>query len=149
MNEEKVNQLISERAIREIVDLYANHADTKQTDLQVSLFSDDYVLEVYYDSTSETPTQTITGKDNLKQLFLESLSPFSKTMHFNGQSIIELKNENEAEGTVYCRAYHQNTQNGTEQFMIAVIKYLDKYVRINEKWFFSERKLKVQWVENR
>lgn len=138
-----------QEAIRTIIDLYANYADTKQTDKQVALFSDDYRLETYYDSTSETPSQIIEVKDNLKQLFLDSLSPFPKTMHFNGQSIITLKSDTEAEGILYCRAYHYSKEGDTEKLMIAPIRYEDKYKKVDGKWLFAERKLKVQWMENR
>ncbi len=136
-------------AIRNIIDLYANYADTKQTDKQVALFADDYRIEIYYDSTSETPTQTVEGKDNLKQLFIDSLSPFPKTMHFNGQSLITIENETEATGIVYCRAYHYSKEGDTEKLMIAPIRYEDKYKLVDDNWVFAERKLKVQWVENR
>ena len=136
-------------AIRNIIDLYANYADTKQTDKQVALFADDYKVEIYYDSTSETPTQTVEGKDNLKQLFIDSLSPFPKTMHFNGQSLITIENETEATGIVYCRAYHYSKEGDTEKLMIAPIRYEDKYKLVDDNWVFAERKLKVQWVENR
>ena len=139
----------NKKQIRTIIDLYANYADTKETDKQVALFADDFTLEIYYDSTSETPTQTVEGKENLKQLITASLSPFPKTMHFNGQSLITMVNENEAEGIVYCRAYHYSKDGDTEKLMIAPIRYEDIYKKVDGQWLFAKRKLKVQWVENR
>ncbi len=139
----------NKKQIRTIIDLYANYADTKQTDQQVALFADDFTLEIYYDSTSDTPTQVVEGKENLKQLFIASLSPFPKTMHFNGQSLITMLNENEAEGIVYCRAYHYSKDGDTEKLMIAPIRYEDTYKKVDGQWLFAKRKLKVQWVENR
>lgn len=147
--EQKIKETDNRFLIREIVDNYAFCADTKEADKQVALFADDYKLEVFYDSTSPTPTQTVLGKDNLKQLFLDSLSPFAKTMHFNGQSNVTFKSETEAEGIVYCRAYHYNNINNEEKLMIATIKYLDQYKKLDDKWFFAERKLLVQWTENK
>ncbi|QQR97027.1 MAG: nuclear transport factor 2 family protein [Sphingobacteriales bacterium] len=149
MNTEITNNLNNEREIRTIIDLYANYADTKQTDKQVALFADDYKIEIYYDSTSDTPIQTIIGKENLKQLFIDSLSPFPKTMHFNGQSLIDINSDTEAEGIVYCRAYHYSKIDDTEKLMIAPIRYEDIYKKIDNKWYFLNRKLKVQWIENR
>ncbi|MDO5614698.1 MAG: nuclear transport factor 2 family protein [Cruoricaptor ignavus] len=148
MNPQILEQLNDKTAIRELIDLYANYADTKQTEKQAALFTDDYTVALYYDSTSETPTQTVTGKDNLKQLFIDNLSPFPKTMHLNGQSIITLDDET-ASGIVYCRAYHQSIADGKEQFMIAAIRYEDEYRKANGKWYFQSRKLLVQWIENR
>lgn len=149
MNEKILNELADKSAIRRIIDLYANYADTKELDKQVALFSDDCCVETCFDPASETPSQVIKGKVNLKNLIHETLSSFAKTMHFNGQSIIELKNENEAEGIVYCRAYHQSKQNEVEKYMIAPIRYLDKYKKVDGNWYFFERKLLVQWRENR
>ncbi len=147
--EEKITAIENQFSIRELVDNYAFFADAKETDKQVALFADDYKLEVYYDSTSQIPTQTIHGKDNLKQLFVDSLSPFSKTMHFNGQSSVTFVSETEAEGLVYCRAFHYNNTNNQETLMVAAIKYLDKYKKNDDKWYFAERKLLVQWMENK
>lgn len=147
--EQKIKETENRFAIRELVDSYAFFADAKDTDHQVALFTDDYKLEVFYDSTSPTPTQTIVEKSNLKQLFLDSLSPFAKTMHFNGQASVSFNSETEAEGIVYCRAFHYNNIDNVEKLMIATIKYLDKYKKIDNKWFFAERKLLVQWMENK
>jgi len=149
MKTEIINNLNAEKEIRLLIDLYANYADTKQTDKQVALFTDNYKVEIYYDSTAATPTQTVEGKENLKQLFINSLSPFLKTMHFNGQSIIKITSETTATAIVYCRAYHYSKEGETEKLMIAPIRYEDKFENINDQWYFSERKLKVQWTENR
>jgi len=143
------NQVLDEKQIRKVIDLYAVYADEKETIRQVALFTDNYNFEVFYDSTSIEPTQSLSGKENLFQLFTESLSPFNKTMHFNGQSIIEFKSENEANGVLYCRAYHYNNIENTEKIMVAIIKYKDKFQKIDNEWYFSERKLYVQWIENR
>lgn len=149
MSIDKVNGMLEEKQIRTIIDLYANYADTKQTDKQIALFSDDFQLEIYYDSTSDIPTQTINDKENLKQVVSASLSPFPKTMHFNGQSIINFLSENEAEGIVYCRAYHYSKDGEAEKLMIAPIIYEDNYKKVGEQRLFTKRELKVQWIENR
>jgi len=147
-NEGEITVMENRLAIRELVDNYAFFADAKETDKQVALFADDYKLEVYYDSTSQIPTQTIQWKDNLKQLFVDSLSPFSKTMHFNGQSSVTFISDTEAEGIVYCRAFHYNNTDNQEKLMVASIKYEDKYKKSEDQWYFAERKLLVQWMEN-
>ncbi|WP_020560102.1 nuclear transport factor 2 family protein [Thiofilum flexile] len=144
-----LNQLHDEKEIRTIIDLYANYADTKQTDKQVALFSDDCKVKIYYDSTSDIPTQVIEEKESLKQLIIASLSPFPKTMHFNGQSIINMVSDTEATGIVYCRAYHYSKEGDTEKLMIAPIRYEDQYKKSEGRWYFAERKLIVQWIENR
>jgi len=38
---------------------------------------------------------------------------------------------------------------GAQKLMIANIKYHDSFVKQNGKWLFAERKLMVDWMENR
>jgi hypothetical protein len=39
-------------------------------------------------------------------------------------------------------------KDGKQTVMIAGIRYFDKMVKQNSVWLFSERKLKVAWIEN-
>jgi hypothetical protein len=69
-------------------------------------------------------------------------------MHLNGQSTVKLDND-KATGITYCRAYHLKVLNGVQKFMIAGIRYHDVMVKQDGAWLFSERKLKVCWIESR
>jgi ketosteroid isomerase-like protein len=150
MENKRITEIIAENEIRKIIDLYGNYADTKENEKQAALFTNDFTVEIYFDPTTDTPSQKVQGKENLKKLFADNLNPFIRTVHFNAQNIVTIKNENEAEGIVYCRAYHLSKENDdTDKFMIAAIRYLDQYRKEEGKWYFSERKLMVQWIENR
>jgi hypothetical protein len=133
--------------IREVIDLYAIYADTRDAKGQMALFTDDTNFEVYYDPKSEKPSQVISKNADLIPVF-DNLNSYDTTMHFNGQSILHLHGKN-ATGITYCIAHHLNIVDGKQKFMIAAIRYHDKLVKQGDKWLFSERKLFVDWIENK
>ena len=145
--EQRLQQLEDRIAIRELIDAYTWCADTRNIQGHMALFTEDTNFEVYMDEKSPTPTQVVTGRKNLFPVF-DDLNQYFSTMHFNGQSTIQL-DANRATGITYCRAYHLKVPDGVQQLMIAGIRYYDTMVKQNGAWLFAERKLKVCWIENR
>ena len=145
-NEQKLLELEDRIAIRELIDQYAFCADTRDAAGQMAIFTEDTNFEVFMDERLPEPTQVVKGRSNLQPVF-DDLNQYLSTMHFNGQSTVKIEGES-ATGTTYCRAYHLKVQDGAQRLMIATIRYFDKMVKQEEVWLFSERKLKVCWVEN-
>jgi hypothetical protein len=145
--EQKLQELEDRIAIRELIDQYAFCADTRNAEGQMAIFTKDTNFEVFMDEKVADPTQVIKGRKNLRPVF-DDLNQYLSTMHFNGQSTVKIEGES-ATGTTYCRAYHLKVQDGVQRLMIATIRYFDKMVKQEEIWLFSERKLKVCWIENR
>jgi hypothetical protein len=145
--EQKLQQLEDRIAIRELIDAYTYCADTRDIRGHMALFTKDTNFEVYMDEKSPTPTQVVTGRENLFPVF-DDLNKYLSTMHFNGQSTITLDGLR-ATGITYCRAYHLTVPDGVQKLMIAGIRYYDTMVRQEGAWLFAERKLKVCWIENR
>jgi len=145
--EQKIIEAEDRLAIRELVDSYAYCADTRDAQGQMDLFTEDTNFEVYYDPKSGTPSQVVSSKADLFPVF-DNLNSYNATMHFNGQSTVKLNGEN-ATGTAYCMAHHLTLDNGKQKFMVAAIRYEDKFVKQDGKWLFAERKLLVDWIENR
>ena len=113
----------------------------------MALFTQETRFEVYYDPKSGVPSQVINGRDGLAPVF-DELNKYNATMHFNGQNSTTL-NGDTATGVAYCIAHHMTSGDGKQKLMVAAIKYHDTYVRQNSQWFFSVRKLMVDWIENR
>ncbi len=149
MNIEQQLQHAADRlAIRNLVDQYAYCADTRDAQGQMALFTEDTKFVVFMDAKSAEPTQVISNKADLFPVF-DNLNTYRATMHFNGQStVLELTNDT-ATGITYCIAHHQTINDGIQTLMIANIKYHDSFVKQNGKWLFAERKLMVDWIENR
>ena len=145
--EQRLQQLEDRIAIRELIDAYTYCADTRNIEGHMALFTEDTNFEVYMDEKSPTPTQVVTGRKNLFPVF-NDLNQYVSTMHFNGQSTVKLDGRL-ATGITYCRAYHLTLPEGVQKLMIAGIRYYDTMVKQDGAWLFSERKLKVCWIENR
>ena len=82
-------------AIRELVDAYAHCADRRDARGQMALFTEDTRFLVFYDLTSEEPSQELHGRESLAPVF-DDLNQYVATMHFNGQSTISLDGDRAA-----------------------------------------------------
>ena len=135
-------------AIRELVDAYAHCADRRDARGQMGLFTEDTRFLVFYDLTSEEPSQELHGRESLAPVF-DDLNQYAATMHFNGQCTISLDGD-QATGESYCLAHHLSIgADGQRTMMIASIRYLDEFVEQNGQWLFAERRLMVDWTETR
>ena len=146
--EQQLQQAADRLAIRNLVDQYAYCADTRDAQGQMALFTEDTRFIVFMDAKSSEPTQVINKRADLFPVF-DNLNTYRATMHFNGQSTLLQLEDDTATGIVYCIAHHQTIKDGVQKLMIANIKYHDSFVKQNGKWLFSERKLMVDWIENR
>jgi SnoaL-like domain len=54
-----------------------------------------------------------------------------------------------ASEVTYCTAHHVTVDGSVRRLMVAAIRYLDTYVKHDGAWFFSQRKLMVDWTETR
>jgi hypothetical protein len=134
-------------AIRELLDAYAHCADRRDAVGQKSLFTEDTHFVVYMEGEGSKPTQELDGREALTPVF-EDLNRYEATTHFNGQSTTKLDGDR-ATGESYCLAHHLFTEDGERKLFIAALRYLDTFVKSDEAWLFSERKLYVDWTETR
>jgi len=134
-------------ALRELVDAYAHCADRRDAKGQMALFTDDARFVVYMDAKSDVPSQEFQGRDALAPVF-ENLNQYVATTHFNGQSTVVLDGT-EATGVSYCLAHHVSVHGSVRSLMIASIRYLDKFTKIDGVWYFAQRRLLVDWIETR
>jgi len=142
-----LRQVADRLAIRELVDAYAYCADRRDATGQMSLFTEDADFLVYMDSRNPVPTQHLQGREALAPVF-DELNTYEATMHFNGQSTTALEGDR-ATGVSYCLAHHVKVDGSARSLMIAAIRYLDTFVKHEGTWFFSQRKLMVDWTETR
>jgi ketosteroid isomerase-like protein len=142
-----IQQVADRLAIRELVDAYAYCADRRDAAGQMALFTADTEFLVYMDVSNESPTQHLRGRAALAPVF-DELNTYLTTMHFNGQSTAVLDGDH-ASGVTYCLAHHLKADGSARSLMVAAIRYLDSFVKRDGSWFFSRRKLMVDWTETR
>jgi len=135
-------------AIRELVEAYAHCADHRDAKGQMSLFTPDTHFVVFMNAKDPKPSMELHSREALAPVFAD-LNKYDATTHFVGQSTIFTITSDRATGEAYCLAHHV-TVNGTKRsLMIASLRYLDTFVKMDGAWLFAERLLYVDWQEER
>ena len=134
-------------ALRELFDAYAHCADRRDAEGQKALFTEDTRFAVYMEGEGTEPTYVLQGREALTPVF-EDLNRYDVTTHFNGKSTFTIDG-NRATGESYTIAHHLFTEGGDRKIMIASLRYLDIFTKIDQAWFFAERKLILDWSETR
>jgi hypothetical protein len=134
-------------AIRELFDAYAHCADRRDAEGQKALFTTHTRFAVYMSGPDTEPTYILEGCEALTPVFAD-LNQYQATTHFNAQSTIELDGDR-ATGESYTIAHHLFTADGERKIMIAALRYLDTFVKVDGAWLFAERNLILDWSETR
>ena len=142
------NEAADRLAIRELVEAYAHCADRRDANGQMSLFTADTHFVVYMNAKDPTPSQELHSREALAPVFAE-LNKYDATTHFVGQSTIITLAPDQATGEAYCLAHHVMTADGKRRLMVASLRYLDTFVKMDGAWLFAERLLYVDWLEER
>ncbi len=135
-------------AIRELIEAYAHYADRRDANGQMALFTEDTHFVVYMDAKSPEPSWELRSRGALAPVFAD-LNKYAATTHFVGQSTISTLHQDRATGEAYCLAHHVTIENGKRRLMIASLRYLDTFVKRDDAWFFAERILYVDWMDER
>jgi ketosteroid isomerase-like protein len=135
-------------AIRELVEAYAHCADRRDAKGQMSLFTADTHFVVFMDAKDPKPTWELRSRDALAPVFAD-LNKYDATTHFVGQSTILSLTDDKAIGEAYCLAHHVTVAEGKRRLMTASLRYLDTFVKQDGGWLFAERRLYVDWTEER
>ena len=135
-------------AIRELVEAYAHCADRRDAKGQMSLFTTDTHFVVYMNAKDPTPSQELHSREALAPVFAE-LNKYEATAHFVGQSTIFTLTKDRATGETYCLAHHLTVDSGKRRLMVASLRYLDTFVKMEGAWLFAERLLNVDWIDER
>jgi hypothetical protein len=134
-------------ALRELFDAYAHCADRRDAAGQKALFTDDSVFAVYMDGDGSEPTYVLHGREALTPVF-DDLNRYEAPSHFNGQSTVTIDGDR-ATGESYTIAHHVFSEDDARKIMIASLRYLDTFAKIDGRWYFAERKLILDWSETR
>ena len=88
------------------------------------------------------------SREELAPVFAD-LNKYDATTHFVGQSTIFTVTSDRAASEAYCLAHHITVNSGKRRLMVASLRYQDKFLKLDGAWFFSERLLYVDWMEER
>ena len=135
-------------AIRELIEAYAHCADRREAQQQMALFTADTHFVVYMDARDPKPSQELHSREALAPVF-DDLNKYAATQHFVGQSTVLTLTGDRATGEAYTMAHHLTVDGGKRRLMIAALRYDDSFAKIDGAWLFAERKLYVDWIEER
>lgn len=142
--EQRIATLEDKMAIKEVVDVFSNLADTKAIAEQVMLFTEDGVVESY--SNGER-SSLLKGREQLEQAFSGFLSNFHTVYHHNGQQTIDELTENTAKATSYCQVILVGEQDGKQMKTSLYTIYKDEFVKRNGQWLIKHRQSNFMWRE--
>src|SRR5271163_309701 len=135
-------------AIRELVEAYAHCADRRDAKGQMALFTPDTHFVVFMNAQDSTPSQELHSREALAPVFAD-LNQYAATMHFLGQTTIRTLTRDRGTGETYCMPHHLTIDGENRPLMIAALRYTDTFVKMDGTWLFAERKLYVDWLEER
>jgi ketosteroid isomerase-like protein len=135
-------------AIRQLIEAYARCADRRDAKGQMALFTTDTHFVVYMNAKDPKPSQELNSRESLAPVFAD-LNQYDATSHFVGQSTVFTLSGDSATGEAYCLAHHVTVDGDKRRLMVASLRYLDTFVKIDGAWLFAERLLYVDWMEQR
>ncbi len=135
-------------AIRELVEAYAHCADRRDAKGQMALFAADTHFVVYMNAKDPRPSQELHSRDALAPVFAD-LNQYAATMHFLGQTTILTLTRDRGTGETYCMPHHLTIAGEKRRLMVAALRYADTFVKMDAVWLFAERRLYVDWIEER
>lgn len=106
------------------------------------------IASPFVNLSTHTPIAQMAGMLKALRPVFENLSTYEATTHFNGQSTVSWA-QDFAAGVSYCIAHHVTLDGPRRSLMIASIRYLDHFVKIDGRWYFRQRNLMVDWIDNR
>jgi hypothetical protein len=135
-------------ALRRLVDAWAHCADRRLAEQQSNLFvPDGAILNYEGDPSTHKPHSTITGRTAIRSA-LAVLNTFTVTLHMNGQSEVVLQGDH-AIGETYCLVHQFTVENNQRKCQTLGIRYYDQFLRQEDRWYFVERKLAIDWSDTR
>jgi hypothetical protein len=91
------------------------------------------------------PSRELHSRQAVAPVFAE-LNKYHATTHFVGQSTIFSLTADRATGEAYCLAHHVKVDRTKRRLIVASLRYLDTFVKMDNSWLFAERRLYVDWL---
>jgi hypothetical protein len=135
-------------ALRRLVDAWAHCADRRLAEQQSNLFvADGTILNYEGDPSTHKPHSTIKGRTAIRSA-LAVLNTFAVTLHMNGQSEVIIHGDH-AIGETYCLVHQFTNEKDQRKCQTLGIRYHDQFLRQENRWYFTERKLIIDWSDTR
>ena len=129
-----IEQVVARDQIRQLAYRYADAVDRRDLDLMVSLYRPDARFGPHGE-----------GPDACRAFFTDSLAEIGVAVLLVANHLIEFDDADNATGTVWAHGFIDDDApargpGSGEGFIQQLIKYDDRYVRIDGEWKFTRRR---------
>lgn len=137
--------------LRNLVESYARAVDAKDVGAVVDLFEPDGRLLSHLLPGTEDEAFVRTGHGQLGRALEAGLAPYRQTTHIiGGQTLDGPLDAEEVAGLTVCMAHHvYDDDNDMPRLLVMAIRYHDTYSHRSGAWRFAERRLRLDWREER
>ncbi|HUO49111.1 MAG TPA: nuclear transport factor 2 family protein [Acidimicrobiales bacterium] len=136
-------------ALRALADAYADAVDRRQAGEVAALYAPDGSMEVADEHDPAADGICRRGRDEIARS-LRVLSHYQALTHVVGGQVLHAGEEDAtATGTTTCLAHHVLDRHGRRVLQTMGVKYHDRYVRLDEGWRFTLRRIEFQWRDER
>ncbi len=130
-----IEELEARQQLKALVDNYATESDKNNQDYYTEIFLKDCHVKVYFNNVVG---MDFTNVDDMIKAY-KSFGAAKESFHMNGQQIVEFQDDTHATSTCYALAHLVNEVDGVDKLTVHGVRYYDKYVKIDGRWFISER----------
>ena len=142
--EADLDRLLAVEAIRELSCRYARTADRRDYATFREIFTEDGAIRVFRgDPETTEPYIVLEGRDAIAT-GMEGLEAWAKTQHQVANQLVEVDGDR-ATAETYCTAHHVTVGEGEPSNLTMAIRYQDRLVRREGRWWFEQRHLAVDW----
>jgi SnoaL-like domain len=138
--------LLADRlALADLAASYARAVDRRDYGALAALFEPDGRIVVEREGR---PPDVLAGPEAIAARVAAGIERFARTFHFVGQQLVDIDGD-DASGETYCVAQHLSEGGFVQSNHVMNIRYQDRFRRSAAGWRFVERRLHVDWVEDR
>lgn len=127
--------LSTKEELRNLIDAYAGLGDEKKISEQMGLFTADARYQVYMNGVLAAD---VSGTETLEKEFNGHAAQVKTYFTLNGQHTVEIDGT-AAEGVSFSQIKMIRTAEGKDVLSDYSVRYDDKYVFQDDKWFIKER----------
>jgi hypothetical protein len=129
------NRIEDRVMLKDLVDRYATESDKNNQDYYVHIFRPDLKLKVYFYGKLGMDITSV--NDMIAQY--KAFGAAKESFHQNGQQVIDFQDDTHATGTCYAIATLVTEEEGKDKLTLHAVRYYDKYVKIDGRWWIAER----------
>ncbi|MTE14410.1 nuclear transport factor 2 family protein [Nocardia aurantiaca] len=140
-----MDHLETRLALRELIERYASYADRRRDADIAELFTEDGTLVI--ERGGEQPTSTMRGRAEIEAA-MKPLDRYRVTQHVVANQLLDFSGDT-VRGETYCTASHVYDDANGPRVLVMHIRYADTFAHESGKWRFRQRRLLVDWTEDR